>query len=192
MISLHNPNLIAFVGNMQRQEVVICGCLPSELFLISRAVGGPVFQVLAHVFILLSSRRGKPFCSWWHLKVFHIANDMHNFSVTHSSIYSICIGVTHCAHCHCALLSLCCTAFLDNKRLEEKANKTRQLDFLWPVFPLTLTWTFVCLPLLFYLCGRCSADGNLRGPQEGSSWAGRKCECRYIFVHAYMLPENVS
>ena len=109
MISLHNPNLIAFVSNRQRLEVVICGCLPSELFLISRAVGGPVFQVPAHVFILLSSRRRKPFCSWWHLKVFQIANDTHNFSVTHSSIYSICIGVTHCAHCHCALLSLCCT-----------------------------------------------------------------------------------
>lgn len=58
---LHNPNLITFVSNMQRQKVIICGCLPSGLFSISRAVGGPVFLVQAHVFIFLSSHRRESF-----------------------------------------------------------------------------------------------------------------------------------
>ncbi len=76
MIVLHNPNLIAFVSNMQRQKVIICGWLPSELFSISWAVGGPVFLVQAQLFIFLSSHRRVSFVTesaagdiWWFLRL---------------------------------------------------------------------------------------------------------------------------
>lgn len=98
IILLHNPNLIAFVSNMQRQKVIIYGCLPSELFLISPAVGGPVFLVLAHVFIFLSSHNRENFVTqsvagdiWW---FFEVTNEAHRFSVILLSVVCVCIVYT--------------------------------------------------------------------------------------------------